>query len=242
MKKYLLIICVLIAIPAWAQEQTDPLDIKYDQWEAGMDLIWIVKQYQTPSIFLRKNMLRQKQNGFGYRKTGWRIRFGFDTRNKIALKIDTSKIIQRNRLENQSNSFFLRTGYEWNQKFNSLQLYYGADVFGHYYQFRAGYYYYYKNDGTDGTDSNGNYIHDQYDHIGRSFQLGISPIAGLKYYITKHVLASAEARIDISYSWEKSRNTYYYSTARYIDDHPFRTQYVNARFVPVSTIAISYLF
>lgn len=209
----------------FAQEDKGMPEIKYNQWEVGMDVMWIVKEY-SPTVFFRKNTLRPKKNDFDVRNNAYRLSFHMQLEKELDFQLDTLTYpYYYHHYTERWNSFGFRLGYEWNKKVESLLIYYGSDIGFNY-----------RGEVTNFINYMNTHKHRRHD-ISYSFNL--IPFIGIKYKISKNILASAESNFIIGYGISKIKT-----------DLPLDVPSINELFkrsvtlnyVPVSRVAISYLF
>lgn len=230
MKNFLLFLSLnLISISfLFAQGDKGIPEVNNDQWEVGMDVIWLLKNdYYHPTVFIRKNTIRPKKQEFGFRKNAYRLSLDLSLQQELDYQISSNNLNTINHnfpQRHTSNQLSFRLGYEWSKKLKSLDLYYGNDLYFGFLDGKGQFRYNARNNDLE-------------IYKNRGYSIGIIPFVGLKYKITNHILASIEGNLWLIYNYSKA------NTTRQPDyEHEVRRQYLKMNFVPVRMIAISYLF
>lgn len=228
MKQFLLFLTFSFISTSFLYAQGDGAipEVQYNQWEAGMDVVWLLKN-QVPTVFLRKNTIRPKKNEFGFRRNAYRLSFYLGLVMDPKYQLDTFNLNNSNynhfvHRTLADNSFGFRLGYEWNKKVKSIGLYYGSDIGSSYYNVKHEYI---------------NLQNISYNSQDSFYSVDLIPFVGMKYNITKNILASVESNLIFSYRFStyirESPQTYKNKTS---------WQSAMVSYVPVRMIALSYLF
>jgi hypothetical protein len=198
-------------------------------WEIGTDIYPLLSTSsgRRTSIFVRKNVTKLKGLNEVYR--AYRFRIGL---NSNIHSVDTLNSASNSRI--QSFNPFLTLGYEYQQQMGKWQLFYGSDVsFSYFYENYESPRYYYSNVG------NVDLIGVEYRKI-TSYNLGISPFIGMKYFVHPRFAISLEGSFLISYS------SYYkfvrVVTSKVILDNTSNGNSIGTEVNPISVFNLSYLF
>lgn len=153
------------------------IEIDFDRWEIGVDLLPLINKNVVPiSFFIKKLNLKQKK--FAYIRQGYRLRIGAEITNS-----NTSPLY-----DVKSTEVLIRPGFEWDKKIKSTEIFYGIDIVSRYQRSL-----------TEGILDGLN----QAKLESSSLYLGVSPIIGVNYKIVKNIKASVESSIDILYRQNK---------------------------------------
>lgn len=242
MKKYLLIIfCSLFTLYAQAQDSTKTVQKITKQftkeaepermtWEVGTDVYpWLFNGGggRRTSIFVRKNVTKVKGLNEVYR--AYRFRVGLNSANN---SIDTLNSVSNSRI--QSFNPFLMLGYEYQQQMGKWQLFYGSDIS---FSYNHGNYesprYYYSN------SSNTDLIGVEY-RKSTSYNLGLSPFIGMKYFVHPRFVISLESNFLLYYSsYSQSVKVV---TSKVILDNASNGNSISTEVNSISVFNLSYLF
>lgn len=172
-------------------------EIDYGNKEVGVDLLGIVfgGNQITQSFFFKNLKLKQKSDGFGFVRRGYRIRLGYEFSRPDARWSGQQTSGIRFRSERISHSrFLLRSGYEWRRRIKSIEFLYGLDI--HLARnFQRDVEYTWIVDPSSPLES---------EQTTRSFYLGLSPIGGLYYHFNSNYALALESVLFFNYTDLKS--------------------------------------
>lgn len=169
--------------PAEAQEIKKDSITRY-KWEVGTDLLWLIDKNSAPrnSVFIRRNFTTK--NG---KLRAWRLRVS----GKLYLDKSDDGATAFDSLEIQDYAMFIRTGYEWQKQYGKFQLNYGIDAHFSWEKTKA--------EGARQVEINGMPVTVLTSYYSQTWQSGLVPFVGAKYFITPRWGLSAEANITAYY-------------------------------------------
>ena len=198
------------------------------------------------SLFIRKSVNQQVKNEYRTRKVGYRLKVDINVDQKQR-KAETYDSLQ-NQLGhvNASDLSFqigITSGYEWQQQWNRLQMFYGIDVSLSYAIQK-------KN--KDTISSNPKTMEFR-EYITKNsithISIGMIPFVGVKYFITPRLSVAFESRLNLSINFSKDKYEYSTYDKNYFGNSEFNTgselskttsTYIS--FNPLGIIYISYYF
>jgi hypothetical protein len=161
--------------------------------------------------------------GYKYHFAGSALRsklsFGFRDYKSDDLD-DTSKT------ENSLLTTGFHLGYELHKNINNIQIFYGADLFANYSKF---------NSKTTNVNNSQTYIYDRiYSYSG----FGISPLLGVKYFISSSFSLSTELKFTI----ESFRGEDIYKNSSYAEENKTEISGIDTKFGPFGQLSINIHF
>lgn len=163
--------------------------------------------------------------GLGYKYhfagSALRSKLSFGSRDYTSNDIDdTSKT------DNSLLTTGFHLGYELHKNINSIQIFYGADLFANYSKFNS------KNTNTHSSET---YIYDRtYSYTG----FGISPLLGVKYFISSSFSLSTELKFTI----ESYRGEDIYKNSSYAEENKTEISGIDTKFGPFGQFSINIHF
>ena len=179
MKTYKILLgFILLSVTAFTVNAQDSVRFNIHKNELNIGYFNVFQLDAVPSFGIGYKL--RTENG------AFRLRANFSTRNSKA-EIDSGS--ERTRT---SYSIQPQIGYEWQEDFGRLLLYYGADLSAGYYK---------------STYRVENLIDpvDLYTNNSESIRLSINPIIGLKVFINSSISVSTETFFYVSYTMNKSK-------------------------------------
>lgn len=184
--KFILAFLILSTLSTYGQSKKKNESDSTKQWEIGLDLLWLINKNQVPatSIFTRYNYLNKKN-----KLSAWRLRVGIDNNN-----YDSSQVDNLEPRDINTFSLLLRPGVEFQKSISKRSLfYYGLDV--HFYVFRQKFYNVVSST-PDPNISEGKF---------KTFEFGLIPFVGFKYYPTKWFALSIESTLSATYRIKRDK-------------------------------------
>jgi hypothetical protein len=212
-----------------------------------------------PSLFYRRHFTKDKavKSMSGIKKTtfhAYRFRVGsnlsfekFDTPDIREIQLTVDNYYRYNyyydhSLENKT-SVFVRVGVERQIRSKRFELFYGYDVLVDYSNYKT--YHLEVLVVNEGTPDLYNINYEQ-EYKEKKISFGVAAIGGFKYFLTPRLCFSAEATIDIKYSYTNKDHQYRQfdtSTQEYLDDGlPYSTSGIKMNINPLFVINMGYYF
>jgi hypothetical protein len=167
-------------------------EIDYGNKEIGVDLLGLVfnSGQVNQSFFFKSLKLKQKKEGFGFVRRGYRLRLGYDffRPDPKWSGPKTPSIRFRSALVSES-SFLIRAGYEWRRRIKSIEFVYGIDI---------------NASQSSRTDIQYSWliVPDSFIELtdySREFYLGFSPIGGFYYHFGSSYAVAVESALFFDY-------------------------------------------
>lgn len=156
--------------------------------------IYTFANTRSTRLMFRKNETVVNATDIPLRKGAYRAQLylggGFSQTSKDSVRFNNNSGSVNYYFPKSNNSFSIGAGigYEWQRQMGRFQLFYGYDVFARYSTFF-----------DSGTIRNGRTAPDATSTSYHSFSVGVSPLAGVKYFVSPQFSISFESSYSIGY-------------------------------------------
>ena len=189
---------------------------------------------RSTRLMFRKNESVVNATNIPVRKGAYRAQLylggGFSQTSKDSVQFNNNSGSVNYYFPKSNNSFSIGAGigYEWQRQLGRFQLFYGYDVFARYNTIS-----------DSGTIRNGRTVPDATSNTYHSFSAGVSPLAGIKYFVSSQFSISFESAYSIGYYRSSSSFT---GPVYGVFGRSYQEQGISYGLTPVSAINATFHF